>query len=501
MVNKRVRLLIWMVLEVVFLALIIISTVYDFDISQALLNVKADNGTLVSSSTPIWTTVVKVISEWPAVLLISFSVLVLVQAMRKRAQQTSILLLILLLDIVAAFIVYTAFAASVDDICGNALGALGYVLSAVLALAVTFFLRKAAVSVCKATVKTILLPASVTAVTGIAIIAITYILKLIWGRYGLAEIVRANDLSMFTGWFKLHPFDTAQPFFGALFSRASSSFPSLQIAYAAFMLILPIWFSRNADKKSVRNTAIIVTVWIILVCLSRVFSGELFLSDAVFGFAVSFVIVQIGRAQYEKTFYSDFSPTSETLEMIAPVSPEEDEEIEEKPASNEIRKEKKSLRDTGGFKSTMFETKEHPKVVVDNSKPSEDTGRHASLPARESIPETVNLATPTSFSLARARAEKEEFDTLTAEQSEIEAQRLDEQLKAATTGELKLNDISTPVIPKTKAARAKAAKKKKKKTTIKKAAPKKQAGNNNSVQMHFKYDDQNHSITSDLSDE
>ena len=105
--------------------------------------------------------------------------------------------------------------------------------------------------------------------------------------------------------------------------------------------------------------------------------------------------------------------------------------------------------------------------------------------------------TLTSFSLDRARAEKAEREAAIVARNEAEAKKIDDGMKLAVTGEIK--DISVPVEPKQKPAPKNTVKRKapSKPGTRKKTAP----SDDSAVQMHFKFDSESNSLTSDISDD
>ena len=108
------------------------------------------------------------------------------------------------------------------------------------------------------------------------------VIKTLWGRVRLRELVDMNSLAKFTPWYLPN------------FFSGSHSFPSGHTAHATLLLMLPKWLSGKGLQYSVPLTAV-CAVFVALMAFSRLAAGAHFLSDILFGFLIAFGITEAAK--------------------------------------------------------------------------------------------------------------------------------------------------------------------------------------------------------------
>ncbi len=108
-------------------------------------------------------------------------------------------------------------------------------------------------------------------------------LKLVWGRVRFRQL--ENDLSLFTPWY------LPQGFTGFF------SFPSGHTANATVIISSLYYFHdlQSKHKKYEKPLKVLLAIWIALVAFSRVRIGAHYLSDVLFGLAVTVFIVYFSK--------------------------------------------------------------------------------------------------------------------------------------------------------------------------------------------------------------
>ena len=580
MTKKRERLILWIALEVLFIALVFIGSVYDFNITYALSGTKVSNASLVHISN-FMIKLLEIIGEWPAIIFSSFACCVIVRNIRKLVKKSNLaLFFVALFDLAAMVLMFIGWYRTFKDVLGAVKG-WHYAIIIPLALAFFFLMRYAVSKVSKETVKRFFIPAVVTVISAAVILVLIEGIKIVWGRTRLIEMIAANDVSKFTSWYVPNWFS------------GSKSFPSGHVGHSTLLFLIPIWFDKNVGDKPRRLTYLGVGIWLIAVGFSRLCAAAHFLTDITFGFAISFIVTQIATIKYEKSFMGKpvpkFIRTTEmttsgittgkipqaTTGQVAPQAaakpaPQAEAKAvpdtthsqvpvkneQPRPAQAQMTREsgenskfipksqlkpikkKKTLREILGLEKkkaapSVRQKKEapgqaatpapaRPAVTVQNPAPTQarpvpakeqpPIGRPTQSAAAQNVAAAMtasqksetrdNIAdapppTLTSFSLDRARAEKAEREAAIVARNEAEAKKIDDGMKLAVTGEIK--DISVPVEPKQKPAPKNTVKRKapSKPGTRKKTAP----SDDSAVQMHFKFDSESNSLTSDISDD
>ena len=483
MTRKRARLILWISLEVLFLILVFIGSVYDFNISRALSGVTRDPyDSTLSSNVSFIAKALEVIGEWPALIFISFSCCVMVRNLRKKAKDTRVLLLMIAADIAVVVMMFYGWYSSFKDIFGKGnVKVWHYVFIAVMTLAFAFLIRFSVSKIKKPTLKAFFFPAVITIITGAIVLGCFEAIKFTWGRVRVREIVELSKtmgaeeaLAKFTPWYVLNWFS------------GSKSFPSGHVGYSSLLFLIPIWFPKDAKEKTRRLTYLGVGIFLLIMGFSRLCAAAHYLTDVTFGFAISFIIVQIATVKYEKTFADRSTPkfikTTDGSTGSIPAAT----------TSQHISPETRSAPQKAPSPKAKELLKYDDQSEVAPPKVDETQQRRAAPPAKESRP--LSPMRQTSFSLDRARAEKAESEARAAQRAENEAKRLDDNLRLAVTG-----DISIPVVPKQppqtpslkkpRAQKPKSSKKGSSKPEVK------------AVQMHFRYDKESENLTSDLSDD
>lgn len=472
MTRKRARLILWIVLEVLFIALVCIGSVYDFDISYALSGVHVEDGKLVSG-VGFLAKAMEVLGEWPALIFASFSLLVISRNLRKKADDTKILMLLISSNVIVLALMFWGWRSTFKDIVGKSnIKGWYYVIMAVLAVVFTLMLRSVVSKIQKQTLKSMFAPAIVTVFAALAILVTVEVIKNAWGRVRLREIIEANDVSLFTSWYIPN------------FFSGSKSFPSGHTANGTLLFLIPIWLNKNVKEKTRRKITIFTGVWTALLAFSRLAAGAHYLTDVTFGFVIAFIIVQIATIKYEQVFDNKPLPALiRTTEVAKPDSAN---------AAKSISSSQRGF-DNARFSPTLqnYPDAAKPKATAEQApKPQ----RKATLPAREiKPPEKASL---TSFSLDKIRAEKAKQAEEAAAMAEAQAKHIDDQFRRAATSEIsRFKDMSVPVVPKSAAS---AQPRKKRSNT---SQHKKMQSNTDSVQMHFHYDTDSQKLTSEISDE
>ena len=475
MTRKRSRLVLWICVEIVFIALLLVGSKYDFNISVILSGMaqRKDDGVL-TLEVATWAKIIEAFFEWPALFFGAFCLCVISYNLRKKANDTKVLLSVIALDILLVALMFFGWQTTFKDIL-QSVGTVHYVIMVLLSLFFAVMIKIIVEKLPKKTLTQMLLPALVTAAALLAIFLGIELIKLVWGRVRLREIAAANDITLFTSWFVPNWFS------------GSKSFPSGHAANITSMLLILIWLKPTTSEKK-RNIicAAILTVTV-FVAFSRICAGAHYLTDTLFGFIISFIIVQITVIKYEKIVYGGSYPSlsKTTADGGKRKTPREKQLAVKKvsPAADILYSNDNENEWTyqSSYK-TMYDTA---------------PGKRATLPAREAQP--IRPIRQTSFSLEEALAEQAAREATLAAQADEEAKKLEEGLKLASTGEIrKLADISVPIVPKQEPKKANP-KPKKKKSTGKKKAASPQSGL--AVQMHFKYDNENKTLTSDISDD
>lgn len=469
-------------------------SVYDFQISRALCDVQNIGG-VYSAHVGVWAKALEVIGEWPALVFCAFALIVIARNLKKKASDKRILAVIYAAYIFAFITLLVGWLLSFKDILGAEILKKWWIILIIasLTLLLEYLLIDAVFKLDKNKLRAFFIPAVVTVIAGLCVLVCVEGIKNIWGRVRMREIIAASDASLFTSWYIPN------------FFSGSKSFPSAHAANATLMLLVPIWFGKSVKPETRKLTNLIVITWTALLAFSRICAAAHYLSDVAFGFAISFVIVQIATVKFEKEFAGkpvpNFIKTTEIKQTEKPPMSQTAQDImKRETASSQAMKAEAPVITKAPDNTENFRQAEQTKPAASEAQPAAPApARRPSIPARETVPLVPRRAT--NFSLDMARAEKAQAEALIAAENEAEAKRIDDKLRMAVTAEIKTPDLSRPVMPDKPKAKSTAKKKTstsgKKKTAKKKSAPK----HDNAVQMHFRYDEEKGSITNELTDD
>ncbi len=129
----------------------------------------------------------------------------------------------------------------------------------------------------------ILKPAVHCFIAAVLVFVVIWCLKLLWGRVRFRQL---TDIAQFT------PFYMPNGFSGF---DGHYSFPSGHTANATVILSLTYYFGFIKSERIKSVLKCLLIIWIIIVALSRVVVGAHYLSDVLFGMAVTAVIVYLCR--------------------------------------------------------------------------------------------------------------------------------------------------------------------------------------------------------------
>ncbi|MBR0235887.1 MAG: phosphatase PAP2 family protein [Clostridia bacterium] len=495
MTRKQARLIMWIAVELVFVVLIFIASAKnnDFNITATLSGLgksTREGSEILSTNVSFVARAFEVIGEWPAWIFASLSVFVIVRNLRKKMDNKLVLAGMILGDIAVVGFMFIGWRATFKYIAGSVKG-WHYILISVFAIGCAVLIKFIVEKINKKTLRNMFFPAIVTLIAALCILAFTEIIKFAWGRVRLREIVEysktvgAEDaLSKFTSWYRPNWFS------------GSKSFPSGHSAYNSLLFLIPIWLPVGTAERKRRFVVAGIGVWVAALMFSRLCAAAHYLSDVLFGFIIGFIITQIATVKYEKTFESRPAPKFIKTAPVMNTAPVRNTDTQSAAPRVQTRTqpEQERIPSASGLMNYKEDTKD---VEVPQNDPAEMIpARRASAPARENRPLTP--VRQTSFSLDRARAERAESEAKAAAEAENEAKKLDDRLKMASTGEMKkvTPDASIPVVPK-QSAPQKPQRKSQPKPKRKKTAPQE----SDAVQMHFRYDSESNSLTTDISDD
>lgn len=257
--NKK-TIAVFLLIFVLFAAAVAVFTVYDYRISSAI----ADRDLL-------WTKILDVMGEIPALLFSGFNVALIIAYLRKNdVKHKNIYYIVLgILLFVSGFypmhkiLTYASLSKPVTillcTVCGIVVGAI-----------FTFIVFRFDDSTLKKYVK-----AAATCVgIAVSVLVIINIMKFIWGR---PRFYNLNDVDTFYS-----PWYLPQWFSG------NRSFPSGHTANATTTFMLSIYF-----PKQRKWLCPLLALWIAVIAVSRVFAGAHFVTDVLFGCAVTALICYI----------------------------------------------------------------------------------------------------------------------------------------------------------------------------------------------------------------
>ncbi len=257
-----------------WLAAVVLASIYDLDITLKIAN-----------EASVFGRTLEVAGEPPAILFTSFNFALMAAYFGKcdKNRVRGVILTVLTLIGCVGTSVFTAYntAKYIAQYSARSLAPVDmlYSISAALVIASVFIML--AIFMKEDTLKKYFRTAWRCALSAILTFVIIWAFKLVWGR------VRPRQLGLGGGYFAYAPWYLPQGFTGYF------SFPSGHTANATVILSL-IHYLRFLPQKFKWLKPIVIAllaVWIVLVAFSRVVVGAHFLSDVLFGAAITLGIV------------------------------------------------------------------------------------------------------------------------------------------------------------------------------------------------------------------
>lgn len=257
------------------------ATVYDLDISLA-----------VADRNSVFGRIFEIAGEPPAILFASFNFSVLMAyrlrctELRLKDKLTAVLFFILSVGTAVYTFVRTCNYCIdwLDDRgIGFRLDLVFYLLMLLAALITVTVFILSAMTMDEKRLHRIYSVAKSCAFAAAATFAIIWAFKLTWGRIRFRQM--GGDLTLFTPWYLPRGF------------TGGFSFPSGHTANATVIFSV-IHYFRFLPERLHRLKPLILTalgIWIVVVASSRVFAGAHYLSDVLFGMAITLAIVYFSR--------------------------------------------------------------------------------------------------------------------------------------------------------------------------------------------------------------
>ncbi|MBQ8509773.1 MAG: phosphatase PAP2 family protein [Clostridia bacterium] len=259
-----------------------LATVYDLDISLYIADPMSPFGRTL-----------EIIGEPPAILFASFNCgLILACFMKKpgRGRRELLLAVLAFIGMVGAafYTIHETFnyiAAWITDARGEAFdfGVWGLLAAILITVIVCTAMLRFVMSLSRETLERHFSVACRCVFAAITTLAVIWCFKLGWGRVRFRQL--DGDLTRFTRWY------LPQGYTGYF------SFPSGHTANAAVIFTsvyyLPFLREKNAKADAVLLT--LLSIWVALLAFSRVRVGAHYLSDVLFGAAITFAIVWFWR--------------------------------------------------------------------------------------------------------------------------------------------------------------------------------------------------------------
>ncbi len=264
---------IYYILFALWLIGVALATVFDLDISRTIADPDSRFGRFL-----------EVAGEPPAILFTSFNFALISSYLFRfsKLRRKDIALAALTAVGCVGTTVYTCFR-TLKYVADHPQHVLNIVYTAVVSLIIIVLFALAALLMSEKSLKKYFDTACRCAIVGIATFAVIWLFKLTWGRVRPRQL--GGDLSLFTPWY------LPQGFTGYF------SFPSGHTANATviFSTVYYLEFLPERFKKFKPLIVVLLAAWIAAVALSRVFVGAHYLSDVLFGAAITLAIVYFMR--------------------------------------------------------------------------------------------------------------------------------------------------------------------------------------------------------------
>lgn len=328
MTEKRRNIIIIAAVSVVFLALLIVATFYDLEITRALADLEVGQ----YQSNNIFGRIFETIGEMPVYLITLFAASIIIANLARRKRSAVFVITIIILEFISIFAAYYAFhklfkylTEHFDIVSSNSWTTeLSYVLlGAILVVAINVLSRKYSLVFLNS-----VLPWAVIVLATVALSQFftQVVIKIPAGRYRYCTMNTLDDFSHFTKWFcfngKISPTEAMLEM--GIAKDGMKSFPSGHTCAATTLITLtslPMFLKEANTKKYKIICWCSVVAFVLIVMLTRLIMGKHFLSDVLIGGFVTvicyYVCLIFGKKLYDKKI------KLQPLEKIKPVISEE----------------------------------------------------------------------------------------------------------------------------------------------------------------------------------
>ncbi len=266
---------IFCILFALWLTGVVIATFFDLDISLAI----ADSESLLGR-------ILEVAGEPPAILFTSFNFALISSYLFRfsKMRARDITLAVLCAVGCVGTVVFTCIQ-TLDYISEYSGHLLNIIYALIAAVFITAFFVMTALFMSEKSLKKYFNTACRCAIVGVATFFIIWAFKLTWGRVRFRQ--GASDPEIFTPWYLPQGFN------------GYYSFPSGHTANATviFSSVFYLKFLPDKFKKYKPLIVTLLALWIVFVAFSRVLIGAHFLSDVLFGAAITLAIVYFAKGK------------------------------------------------------------------------------------------------------------------------------------------------------------------------------------------------------------
>ncbi len=265
---------IFIILFLLWLGAVVFASVYDLDISLAVANERSVFGRIL-----------EVAGEPPAILFTSFNFALISAYLFKKSSRRIPAVLAEIVTVGTSAFTFTKIEGYLVDY-GIIKDSIGFTLiSVIIAVTVSALFIAVTLKMSNESLTRYFDTACRCALVGVATFVIIWLFKLTWGRVRFRQ--GGSDPDVFTPWYLPQGFN------------GYYSFPSGHTANATVILTVTLYFKFMSEKTKKWKPIIIVTlaVWLAAVALSRVLIGAHFLSDVLFGAAITLAIIYFAKGK------------------------------------------------------------------------------------------------------------------------------------------------------------------------------------------------------------
>lgn len=267
---------------------LIVGTLYDLDITYKLSAIKYIDGVYVFKIRPI-SRIIELFSEWPTAILFAVLMYIIKENINYKIKETRKVFLI------DAFYIALTVAGGMREWCScfsDILGdgklnlkyyALAFILTLIMFLIALHFFKK----IKRETIEKYYKQSLLIFCAGVIIFVIFGFIKIVWGRIRLHDLIALGSLDGFTPWYKPN------------FLSGGMSFPSGHAAKACVLYLLIICFEGEEKTKQRNRIKAGVSIWLIVVCMNRLFTASHYLTDIVVGVGLSLLAIFISLEIWE----------------------------------------------------------------------------------------------------------------------------------------------------------------------------------------------------------